>query len=271
MVKYKKRYDAIILSSTFDEGIETLVKFIKNNCLCSEKVSESYFVKPVIVFENSESLKARKIQLLIEELELNIQPLVLINSEGKGFSSCLNFGISNTNSKFIMRIDTDDELNEQRLKEQLDEMISNNLDLCSGYMIDKNDNLLKYPSNKYEIALYCSLGTNPIAHPTTCIKRGILNIKYNEELERCEDFELWLNLFLTRDMKFKCLKYPLTRYSLNNSFKKDIENAKMQIRLRLKYSLKLIIAFVVLFLGIIPNLLRLIIKNNLLLRFRRKI
>ena len=99
----------------------------------------------------------------------------------------------------------------------------------------------------------------------------MLNISYNEKLIRCEDLELWLNLFLIKDIKYKCIKLPLTEYHQINSLKKDNENARMQIKIRLKYCIKLILIFTVLLLGLIPNFIRLIIPNNLLLKLRRKI
>ena len=112
---------------------------------------------------------------------------------------------------------------------------------------------------------------NPIAHPTICIKRSILKINYNEKLKRAEDFELWIIFLISKDINWQCIKEPLVVYNTCNSQKKDKQNALAQIKLRLKYSAKLIIISIALILGVFPNLLRYITFKNSFLQIRRRI
>ena len=85
-------------------------------------------------------------------------------------------------------------------------------DLSCGFMEDQKNNILRYPSNISEIALMTALGTNPIAHPSVCIRKESLLFLYDESLERCEDFDLWLRLFLSKSLKLSVLKNAITKY-----------------------------------------------------------
>ena len=265
-----EKIDAIILSSTFKDELIYLEEFLDHCCEMSTIINKNYSVKPLIVFEKSESEKAKYL-IEIFKTKCGLKPLILINDEGIGFSSCLNYGIKNSVSKYIIRLDTDDRLLARRLVDQLNLMESKNLDISSGYMMNQNNKVLKYPKNNFSLIISTMLGTNPIAHPSICINRKVLYLEYSENLTRAEDFELWLRLFLSRDLNWECIGEPITKYNDSNSFKKDKENALFQIKIRIKYSLKYFFIIVILIIGIFPNILRIIFKKNIFLAIRRLI
>lgn len=264
-------YDAIILSTTFKEKTDDIIKFLKLISTQCSRIKNEFNVYPVIVFEKNEDYKFKKVKTFFENAYFFVKPIILLNTNGCGFSSCLNYGINNTNSKWIIRLDTDDLLKEERILSQLKLMEKENLDMSSGYMEDQNGNILKYPKSNLDLITKICLGMNPFAHPSICIKKDSLNILYDTSLDRCEDFELWINLLSKRDFKWKCIGSPITIYSTERSKIKDKENGKMQIQLRLKYGVKFFLMSFILLIGIIPNFLRIILSNNLLLNIRRKL
>ena len=263
MKKFNNKYSAIILSSTYGEDEKFLIKYLKHVSKICESVRYQYSVLPVLVFENIEEKKKLSIEKKIESKKINIKALLLINKDGKGFASCLNYGINNTNSEFIFRLDTDDKTNQKRIINQLETMNCQEIDISSGYMEDQNGRLLKYPTKISEMLLMMAIGTNPIAHPSVCIRRNSLNLSYDKNLERCEDFDLWIRLFINGSLKIKVLKNPITKYNTERSFYKNKENAKAQIKIRLKYIKKLSKLSIVLLLGMIPNIFRLMIFFNI--------
>tara|TARA_B100000212_G_scaffold341847_1_gene326337 strand:+ start:1033 stop:1869 length:837 start_codon:yes stop_codon:yes gene_type:complete len=267
----KSKIDAIILSTTFGENVGDIISFLKKICLNCLNVKRHYNVFPVFVFEKSEIKKYDTVLSYFENYQSAIKPILLKNNKGTGFSSCLNFGIFKTNSKWILRIDTDDELEGDRIINQLGIMKKEDLDISYGYMKDQKGEILKYPRNKFSLLTDLSFGLNPIAHPTVCIKRESLFLRYNENQNRCEDFELWINLFIKEGIKSKCITYPLTLYNTRRSYEKDSDNAKTQIKIRLKYGFRLLLISISLFSGIFNNLLRLLFGNNILLKLRRKL
>jgi len=269
----QQKYSAIILSSTYKEDEKLLIEYLKHLSEISQSVMPQFSVLPVLVFEKTEEKKKLSIKKQIEDMKFNIKPLLLTNDSGKGFASCLNYGIKNTNSKFIFRLDTDDRTNRERIINQLELMNSKKLDISSGYMEDQNGQILKYPSNIIEIILMVALGTNPIAHPSVCLRKESLFLSYDENLERCEDFDLWIRYFVSDSKKLNVFKKPITKYNTYRSFdkNKDKENAFKQIKIRIKYIKKFSLLLIVLIIGLIPNLFRLIIFKNALLFLRRRL
>ena len=271
MKKLNKNYSAIILSSSFREDEKLLIKYLEHISEICKSVAHQYSVLPVLVFEKIEEKKKLSIEKKIDLKKIEIKPLLLINQDGKGFASCLNYGIKYTDSEFIFRLDTDDKINQERIINQLEVMQSQKIDISSGYMEDQNGQLLKYPTNVFSMGFMIALGTNPIAHPSVCIRRDSLNLSYDKDLEKCEDFDLWIRYFLSGSLKIKVLTNPITKYNTEISFYKDKENARAQIKIRFKYIKKFTILTIVLLIGLIPNMFRLILSKNILLFFRRKL
>ena len=241
MKELNNNYSAIILSSSCKEDEKFLIGYLKHLTEICKSVEYKYSVLPVLVFEKFEEKKKFYIEKKIESQNLKIKPLLLINKDGKGFASCLNYGIKNTNSEFIFRLDTDDRTNPKRIIDQLDLMNSQEIDISSGYMEDQNGKVLKYPTKFFGIGIMMALGTNPIAHPSVCIRKESLFLSYDKYLERCEDFDLWIRYFVTESRKIKVFKNPLTKYNTVRSFNKDKENAIAQIKIRFKYIKKSLI------------------------------
>ena len=261
--------DAIILSTTFKESIKGIINFLEKICKECLIVKQEFNVKPVLVFEKKEYKKYLKIKNYFQNKK--ISPYILLNNIGSGFPSCLNYGIINTTSRWILRIDTDDILCQDRILEQLRIMRDEDLDMSTGYMIDEKGNILKYPTTNFGLISQLSFGINPIPHPTVCFKRSSLFKIYNEKCERCEDLDLWINLFINKNFKWKCIKSPLTIYDTKRSFIKDKENAYHQIKLRLKYCSRFLVIAIGLFWGIFGNIFRIIIGKNFLLKIRRRL
>ena len=150
-------------------------------------------------------------------------------------------------------------------------MDSGEFDLSCGYMEDQNQNILKYPNNLKGICAMIALGTNPIAHPSVCLKRESLYLLYDESLNRAEDFDLWLRFFLSGKFRINVLEKPVTKYDISRSFQKDRQNALTQIKIRFKYIVRLSVFLMLITLGLIPNIVRLLFSNNILLLIRRRI
>ena len=271
MSKFYNIHSAIILSTTYSEDEIFLMEYLNHLSDICKYVKYQYLVLPVLVFEKSEEKKKLSIQKKIDSQNLEIKPLLLINNEGKGLSSCRNYGVKNTNSKFIFILDTDDKTNPKRIINQLDYMESNATDIISGYMEDQNGQLLKYPSKVFGMGLMMAMGTCPLAHPTLCIRRESLLLLYDENLSRCEDFDLYIRYFLLGSKKIKVFKNPITQYNSLRSLQKDKANGITQIKIRFKYLKKFTLLSLILLIGIVPNIFRIIIPANILLLLRRKL
>ena len=108
----------------------------------------------------------------------------------------------NSNSKYIAIIDADDIALNNRLEKQYN-FLENNLDYSlvwtnTEIINEKWNNIWyrKYPENNNEVKkIICK--KSPLAQPSVMIrKRDLEKIgNYNEEFERCQDYELWFRFF----------------------------------------------------------------------------
>lgn len=256
---------ASIVVTTFNEEVEYLKIFLKRELHTIKK--SKYKITLCLIFELKEKYKFNEIKEIFEKEQKNGFLKLLINEKGKGFSNCLNFGILNCDSKFIFRLDTDDISINKRYDYQIESMINKDSHLSYSDLINiKNYNLIKYPPVRY---LYLSLliGINPIPHVSVCFDREIFikNIGlYNNQLSKSEDFEYWVRYILKFGLrKIYKEKEPMTIYNTNGAQIKSRASAINQIRIRLKF-LKRNLLSVVLFIGILPNLIRILFPKFLI-------
>lgn len=156
--------------------------------------------------------------------------LTLLHSTRQGLGACLNLAISETNAKFIARMDDDDVALPDRIEKQVKYLINNNLDLVGSgieYMTKKKTIRLfpeRHNDLHTQLFFYC-----PLAHPTVLAKRNffIMN-KYNEDLSVCEDLELWFRTI--DDYKFGNVPEVLLKYRISPTQLTSISGREVHIQ-----------------------------------------
>jgi len=122
-------------------------------------------------------------------------------SPGSGIVDALNFGISNSNARYIARLDSDDLLMAGRLREQI-KILNSNLEIvCVGTqveLIDSNGHYLgftRYPTDPHKISLRLQF-QNCIAHPSVMFRRehNATTFLYRKAFTGAEDYDLWLRM-----------------------------------------------------------------------------
>ena len=124
----------------------------------------------------------------------------VLKSPGNGISDALNFGIENSDTEYIIRMDSDDIMLEDRVEKQLEFMeINSEIDIagtqirCFNYKGFVSDS--SYPMSHAKIVEHLTYD-NCIAHPTVILRRqSIIGKKlYDKFYDGIEDFELWSRL-----------------------------------------------------------------------------
>ena len=155
-----------------------------------------------------------------------------------GLAARLNFAMNIAQSSYIVRIDDEDIMSENRIKFQINEFVNNkDLDVVGGSAIYFNKKYKKYvypiesDSKIKEKIFYL----NPIIHSSVMFKkRSIKKIGgYNKKFLRCQDYELWLRG--RKFLKFKNLKQVLVKRNVSN-FKYEFENIFYLLKARLDHS-----------------------------------
>jgi len=261
-------HETIILSTTYRQALSSIIDFLGyHHDLC---LKCHFDVALVIVFESSEESQYNHMRNFGCNNNMNLF-IPILNRSSRGFPSCLNYGILNTFSEFILRIDTDDRMTSERLYLQISTMRSSKIDISYMDMITKESHILGYPANSLQRYIALAMGTNPIPHPTVCFRRDSLNKLglYDPALPRCEDFDLWIRAFVA-NLTIRHLPCVGTTYSLDAAAEKNKDNAKYQLFIRLYYIRQYFLFALALALGLLPNLWRYVLPSQLLLRIRRR-
>jgi glycosyltransferase involved in cell wall biosynthesis len=144
---------------------------------------------------------------------------VYYNSTNMGFPASLNKGIGLSNSKYIARMDSDDECHPERFEKQVTYLERHNkVDVLGTWMsYDNSDSIRQYPEFHDEI-VRSFLFSSAISHPSVVFRTSALNKvgTYNEEFHRAEDLELWLRL-LRNGCTFHNLQENLLTYHISFS------------------------------------------------------
>ncbi len=134
---------------------------------------------------------------------------ILTNKKNKGLPYCLNKAIKKSKSKYIVRVDSDDYVNENFLKFLVLHLeLNNKLDAiaCDYLMVDNDENVKKQKN--------CML--DPIACGILFRTDQIIDIGlYDEEFLLHEEKDLRIRFL--KKYKIDRLKLPLYRYRLHNN------------------------------------------------------
>jgi glycosyltransferase involved in cell wall biosynthesis len=174
-------------------------------------------------------------------MQENYPRVKLIVEPSKGVARALNSGIRAAETKYIARLDSDDEMLPERIQMQLNYLESNSDCVLVGsqltYITEEGEvaGLSKYPESSEQILKFLTF-SNPIAHPSVMYRRDeILKAGlYNPRMEGAEDLDMWIRLSIFG--KFKNLSTPLTRYRQHVgqiSSKKKTIRSEIAIRFRI--------------------------------------
>ncbi len=143
------------------------------------------------------------------DLIKNYQDIHYLEQENKGVSSARNYGIKNSHSEWIAFLDSDDEWLPNKLEAQVSfleahpEMSfvhSNEIWIRNGVRVNPKNKFDKSNNHIFKRSLEMCL----ISPSTTLIRRDLI-VKHNlfdESLEICEDYDLWLKILATDEVGF---------------------------------------------------------------------
>ena len=187
---------------------------------CVESILNQTFkdFKFYIIIENNDS----NIQYF-KDLSINHEKVILlINDNAPGVSRARNMGFSQSESKYVAIIDSDDYYDLKKFEKQITILEeNNNISLVGSnlFLVDFTDNIIGqrvYPENPTQIRKQF-LYKMAVANPSVVIRRddldevGYFDIDFN----KAEDFELWLR-FLVKNKKMYNIQEKLVYYRTTN-------------------------------------------------------
>lgn len=145
------------------------------------------------------------------------------NEKNIGLIKTLNKGLSLAKGEYIVRMDADDIMFDDRLYKQVKYMDSNpECFVCGGQMeyIGGLTGMAPILPQKYEDLLYLSLINCPLYHPTTIIRNsGIkqFGLKYNDSYKHAEDYKFWSDIIFSHPNSIANIKDVVLFYRISNN------------------------------------------------------
>ena len=141
------------------------------------------------------------------QIQKDFPNIIYLYQENGGVSSARNVGIKNANFEWIAFLDSDDEWDENKLKFQV-EFHKNNPKILMSYTDERwvrDSKEIKIPKKfkKYGGDIFEECLSHCIIAPSaTLIHKDLLEIVgvFDESLEVCEDYDLWLRVALENEI-----------------------------------------------------------------------
>lgn len=145
------------------------------------------------------------------------------NEKNIGLIKTLNKGLSLAKGEYIVRMDADDIMFDDRLYKQVKYMDSNpECFVCGGQMeyIGGLTGIAPILPQKYEDLLYLSLINCPLYHPTTIIRNSAIKqfgLKYNDSYKHAEDYKFWSDIIFSHPNSIANIKDVVLFYRISNN------------------------------------------------------
>ena len=145
------------------------------------------------------------------------------NEKNIGLIKTLSKGLSLAKGEYIVRMDADDIMFDDRLYKQVKYMDSNpECFVCGGQMeyIGGLTGMAPILPQKYEDLLYLSLINCPLYHPTTIIRNSAIKqfgLKYNDSYKHAEDYKFWSDIIFSHPNSIANIKDVVLFYRISNN------------------------------------------------------
>ncbi len=199
-------------------------------------LSQTYECK-ILVVDNGSSDTSLEYLRKIEKMHENLK---FISEEEKGISSALNLGLLQIDTKYVARLDADDEMVEDRILRQVAFLEENPKCMVVGsqlkYINEQGIEIgqSSYPESQSELIRSFAY-SNPIAHPSVMFRRDVvlqLGL-YNPRMNGAEDLDLWLRCINVGGIAN--LPLLLTKYRQHDlQISRSKKTLSVEIRIRAK-------------------------------------
>lgn len=199
-----------VLMSIYNEKIEFVKKAVDSILNQSYKELEL-----IIVLDNPGYAEMQEMLNTYEAADARVK--IRVNQQNIGLARSLNYAMDNAHGEYLARMDADDISNPTRLEEELNYLITQNLDIvgCAVNKIDKNDTVwgeIRLFSDDLQLIKELLPIQNVIVHPTVLMRTDVIrSVGGYRNFASCQDYDLWLRL-LTSGYRIGILNRKLFQF-----------------------------------------------------------
>lgn len=168
--------------------------------------------------------------------------IVIAFEKNRGFCVALNAGIEYATGDYIMRIDPDDMVLQNRIEIQTDYLDkSQNIDVVGSNVIYVNHETKEeifrsnFPTDNSAIRSKYKKGEHGVQHPSTMIRAGVMKkYPYNQENFKAEDYEIFARM-IADDHNFANITEPLTKMRVHgHSVSSNIKHSTIKLTYKIR-------------------------------------
>lgn len=201
------------------------------------------------------------------------------------YMDSMNAGISMSNGKYIMRMDADDLMLQNRIRKQVEYMETHSeVDVCgSGMKNFGNDDSCLYGLTGHSAVVSSLLLYNTMAHPTVIMRKESVDrymakygALYDKEYIYAEDYRLWTCMamegFRFDNIQEMLVKHRISPQAVTSIYAKESQSMAEKIKREyLKYAIQEICRKSEAFGQIIDDIMKLSCENQLTLQDVRQL
>ncbi|CAK1254368.1 6-N-acetylglucosamine synthase (BcsA) [Fructobacillus cardui] len=227
-----------VITTVYNETREQIKRAINSvfEQLKHVDVLEHVILEHVIVVDNPEFNDINFLYSMSDHLNSdNFSLKVIVNQENIGLANSLNKAIANSSFELLARLDADDWMNEGRLIQQGNELISNEADIVYTdtllFKDGKNEAEYLKSFNDKKVDELLPL-RNFIPHSSVLMsKKSFLEVGEYRDLVPAEDYDLWLR-FNNQKFKFCYIPEALTSREIRSD---SVSNSDLELQMRMAY------------------------------------
>jgi len=212
---------------------------------CMQSIWDEQTIKPDEIVLVQDGKLRDELYLIIDKWQKKLGDIfkIIPLEQNVGLGDALNIGLQNCSYEIIARMDTDDISHSQRFEKQLEVFKYNNIDICSSWVseFDNNENeIISYRKlpEQYDDIIKFAKKRNPLNHPAVMYKKSIVEkVGSYKKMMWFEDYYLWVRMILN-GAKFYNIQEPLVnmragygQLERRSGWKYSIEEFKFQKRI----------------------------------------
>ncbi len=198
-------------------------------------INQSYSDFEIITIDDCS--KDNTLKVLKDLAEKDKRIIVIENQKNMGVALTRNNGVKVAKGEYIAFLDSDDIWHRDKLKIQMEYMLSNDVDMTAT-SYELYDESMENIINSYQVAEDISYNTllyeNVIGLSTVVMKKDVFNLYKMTNKYIHEDYELWLKL-LKNGFKISGIKQPLVKYRVLDSSRNASKIKSLKGRVKILY------------------------------------
>lgn len=211
-------------------------------------INQTYEDLEILCLDDASTDDTFEILLGFSKKDLRVK--VFRNESNQGLVNTLNKLVQLSSNDILVRMDPDDIADKERISILMNKYLETGADVVSSNYSLINESGCKIKKNGFDLLTtplgikYTACYNSPIPHSPSLLKKSnVLAYPYSTNYKAAEDYDLWVSLLLSKDLKVEILTSELYLYRMNPlgmSLSNHHLQAQNHIKIAKRYTLEML-------------------------------